>query len=318
MASIHNIAKACNVSSATVSRVLNGSANVSQRTRELILRKMHEMRYKPTVSKNTSCAVAVTFVESQLNAGPYEAGLLRHLLLALDESETPVRIISAPRLQSINPANLSAIISMSYGSGEEKWLRRLEGTVPIIGINSGTQYEGMTRVESDHAQGSRLAVAYLHRMGHRRVAYLNNVAEDSPTQQDRHEGFQNACAEFDVEAVLYLIHTEAMLFESIDDLLRRKIGALYLGNGMFVIRVHAVFQRLGVKVPDDVSLVAYDDSNLSKELPVPFTTVRQPLDLMARKAVEILPKVIDGTCEERLFMFANELTIRNSVRKATP
>ena len=89
-----------------------------------------------------------------------------------------------------------------------------------------------------------------------------------------------------------------------------------MGNGMFITRVHAVLHKLGVRVPDDISLVTIDDGDLSAQLPVPLTAVRQPLDLMARKAVEILPAVIDGTCEEHLFTFTNELIIRDSVRKA--
>ncbi len=136
-------------------------------------------------------------------------------------------------------------------------------------------------VTTNNVEGARQAIEYLLSIGHRRIAYLAGPSQ-LPGAMDRVKGYKEALKKYGIpfseELIIYENSSAKDGYKNFIELLRRgiKFTALFCANDMVAIGAMRAAQEKGIRIPDDVSLVGYDDTEIASLLSVPLTTVWQP------------------------------------------
>ncbi|MFT3887754.1 MAG: LacI family DNA-binding transcriptional regulator [Arachnia sp.] len=174
-------------------------------------------------------------------------------------------------------------------------------------------------VRVDHVEGGRQAAQHLIDLGHRRLAFVGGRPDLGQFQQ-RVVGMQRAMAEAGLDpAGLVITRSDGINLESGEASARRLLAmtdrptGLCCGNDMLAFGVYRALDRAGVRVPQDVALVGYDDVAFAANWIVPLTTVRQPTREMGRRAAELLLEhASGGPHEHQRVLLTPELIVRRS------
>jgi LacI family transcriptional regulator len=322
-ASIKDVARLAGVSVGTVSNVLNRPEVVSEKTQDAVGRAMAQLNFHRNAIARNLRSGATTTVGAVVSdvSNPFYTELLRGIEDRLD------------------PDGLSLIICSSDGEAdrEARQLRMLaeqgvrgilitpmDGTVDRladlqrIGVASVLMDAGPGELPSvgvDSVRGGRLALDHLLEQGHRRIAFLAAAENMGPSEQ-RLKGAMEAvrAAGLDPSEVLEVVHLEhpnasageiatARLMDS-----QRPPTAVFGVNDIVALGALRALRERGVRVPDDVSVVGYDDLFLDTELAVPLTSVRQPMRELGWAAADLL---LTGQPHD---LFTPELVVRESSR----
>ena len=191
--------------------------------------------------------------------------------------------------------------------------------IPVVLVDEQTAGDDVCTVSVDDVEGGHLAVAHLLERGRRRIAF---VAGPLSTRQvaDRLAGARRAVA--DVEgASLEVIEADAMTVlagRAAGEELRERADrpdAVFAANDLLAVGVLQALTMLGgIRVPDDIALVGYDDIDFAAATVVPLTSVRQPAEALGSTAVDLLLRQLDGGVDpaERQVRFQPELVVRAS------
>ncbi|MDW8104852.1 MAG: substrate-binding domain-containing protein, partial [Armatimonadota bacterium] len=178
-------------------------------------------------------------------------------------------------------------------------------------------------VDSDNFGGARRAVEYLLSLGHRRIAYLNGW-EGSTNCADRLRGYLHAMQKWEVpirpEWTVQAgsdSHLSVGARQQLTDLLIRaeRVTAIFVAGYYLALETLSLLRSLSLRVPEDISLVAFDDPSSAAHLNPPLSTVRQPLYEMGQRAMELLFEVLTGCDQEaycQTIYLPTELVIRES------
>lgn len=307
--SIIEVAARAGVAPATVSRVLNHTAPVSRRLRERVLKAVEELNYRPNVfarglvtNRSQTIGVLVTDTDS-----PFYGPMLRGIDDVLDNYELQMLVASGRRdrerenrLVSMLNARVDGFILYSEGMSDDD-LRQLSRTgIPVVVV--GRLVPGMEEnsVYLDNQYGGYLATQYLLERGHREIAHITGPLS-TRDGIDRLRGYRQALEEAQIpyqhNLVLEGDFTEERGWEVTMELLRsksRKFTAIFAGDDLTAIGTLAALRDWGLKVPQDMSVVGYDDIYLARYLYPPLTTIRQPVYEMGRSAADILLGNLEG------------------------
>lgn len=178
-------------------------------------------------------------------------------------------------------------------------------------------------VDSDNFGGARRAVEYLLSLGHRRIAYVNGW-QGSTNCADRLRGYLHAMGRWNVAVCPEWIvqagsdsHLSVEARQQLTDLLIRseRVTAIFVAGYYLALEVLALLRSLTVRVPDDVSLIGFDDPSSAAHLNPPLSTVRQPLYEMGQRAMELLLEILthcdQGEAQQTIYL-PTELVIRDS------
>jgi LacI family transcriptional regulator len=336
---IIDVAREASVSIKTVSRVLNGEAGVHDQTRKQVLEVVERLRYRPKLSAR-SLAGARSFLIGLLYYDPSaafigaaqkgavvrcrEAGY--HLVVesiedgAPDIGEQVDRMVSALRPDGMiltpplcdNPRVLKALA---------------EHGTPMVLISPGEHDPALMSVRMDDARAAEEVTQLLIGQGHERIAFIRG-ASGQVASGLRQDGFERAMKAHGLPMDLALVCQGDFNFDGgvqsarhLLDLPQRPT-AVFASNDDMALGVLAEAQRLGLAVPSELSIAGFDDSPAASRVFPPLTTVRQPLEEMARLAVDLLispggeqgPRVEDRILPHRLVV--RESTARRSKGRA--
>jgi LacI family transcriptional regulator len=326
---IRDVARLAGVSIATVSRVANGRPDVSADTRDEVLRVMRANGFTTNRSarglsggRTGLVGFTVPFLDES-----YFAGILSGATEALYELDQRV-ILCPTHHEHAREVSLlerlmggttdGAIVLLPEESSAE--LRRLQQQgYPFVVADPRTPLaDGIPVVSAAHSAGARAATEHLLRLGHRRVGLVTGtpgwVASD-----ERIAGYRTALATagvpFDEELLAggdFKTATGRDAAAALLDL-RDPPTAIFASNDNLAIgAMRAVLER-GLRIPDDVSIVGFDDIELAASVFPRLTTVRQPLAELGRTAVSLLNRLIDGQPTEALRIeLATRLVLRES------
>lgn len=341
--SIEDIAKIAGVSHSTVSRALRNSPLISLVTRQRIQELAREMNYIPNaiaqslqMQRSNSIGLVVTSV-----ADPFFGEVVRGV-----EEEA-------------QKANLSVLLTASHNDPEREFAaietfhhRRVDGIivadsrlsnlakeqpatlkVPTILINSQAeeQTDSFNFVTSEDELGARLAVEHLLDLGHRRIGYLgvgyrprsNNLRSQSYRNTIERAGITPPDDWLVMAAPGHERHEAdaSVGQELLPRLLAAHVTAIYCYNDMLAIGALMACRDLGVKVPEDLSLVGFDDIALAKFVTPPLTTIHQPMYELGQNAMHMLLDLLDRR-EVHNKLLKPYLVVRESTaapkRKRTP
>lgn len=291
---IYDLARAAGVSIGTVSRVLNRRKDVAPATRNRVLRAMRDARFTPRLTAPRVSIGLVMQETRKIHEVGYIGAVLSSLVNHAQRRGAVVEIVSAADIGTIYSRYIQGLVGLLFGRGAE--LLRDVRDVPIVLINNAPDYPHMHCVVSDHAQGARLGTEHLLKRGHRRVA-LVQIENDDWGARERERGYREAHAKAGVivrpELIVYLEHRS--IEEGFDPVLRHKPTAVLVGGEDLSIAItDEIVHRLGMRIPQDISLVTSEVRLVSQLFSPPHTTVAQSWDDLAERAIARVFSLIEG------------------------
>jgi len=311
--SIKDIAKLAGMSIATVSLALNDDKKINPETKQRIKEIAKKLNYAPDQAarefrmKKTSvigCIVPGFY-------GTFIPGILEGIESAVT-SENYTTVLGFTKndhgkecdyidlMRSKNAAGL-IIFLCGNNSDNSHILELRKEKYPFVIIDRYIEGIEADYVGVDNVQGGYDAGMYLLGLGHRDVGFL--YWEDCSSIDDRIRGLKKAFADSGVPfrddmAMRFSIESEDSAFGEIKDyFLVQKPTAIMAGNDMTAIRIQKVARQLGIRIPEDLSLVGFDDIEVASLLSPTLTTVSQPIHIIGREAVKILMEKIKGKAE---------------------
>jgi DNA-binding LacI/PurR family transcriptional regulator len=320
-----DVAKLAGVSHQTVSRVINGSANIRPSTRERVERAIAHLDYRPNtaaralvtrrskiigiIGSNTALygPASIQFsIQDAARAAGYFTSLVTLGAVTHDELRGALDYLSR---QSVE-----AIIMIVTQQEALAVVRSEATTIPLIVVEGELSGRGLS-VGVDQTAGARLATQHLVDLGHRDIVHVTGPLTWTEARA-RRAGYVEVmrAAGLQVRADFEGDWTPARGYAIGRELVSRNdFSAVFVANDQMAIGVLHALTQAGIAVPGDVSLVGFDDVPEAAYLNPALTTVRQDFHAVGRRAIELLTAVIDGVSNATPLL-APELIVRDSTR----
>lgn len=325
---IADIATTADVSISTVSRVLNNTAPVAKATRQAVLDAMQALDYQPNIfARGLASGQSLTVgVLTQHIHSPLYASLIRGILEEMDQSPyTPLfvdgywqREREERLVETLLRRRVDGLIVLGGALPVAK-LEEIARQVPLIVF--GHEVPGLENqcLQLDDYEGAYRATEHLIALGHQRIAHVTgNLLH--PDAAARREGYLQALRDNRIEPIPELIaegeFTEQSGLIAMEMLFGRgrTFSAIFAANDESAYGVRLALYRRGIRVPEDISLVGFDDIPSSAYTTPPLTTVRQPATEIGRAAAEAILKLMQAQPFD-LPHFPMELIIRESTSR---
>ncbi|MEU1849871.1 LacI family DNA-binding transcriptional regulator [Streptomyces sp. NPDC019990] len=335
---LEEVAARAGVGRGTVSRVINGSPRVSDATRAAVEAAVAELGYVPNTAaralaanRTDAIALVVPEPETRFFAEPYFSDMLKGVGAELSETQMQLLLIFAgsdrerQRLaQYLAAHRVDGVLLVSVHADDPlpDLLAQLEIPAVISGPRSSA--ETLPSVDSDNYGGARQAVEHLLSRGRRRIAHITGRLDVYGAQR-RVDGYRDALSDAGHKVDEALIEegdfTEEGGQRAMRALLQRHPGldAIFAGSDVTAAGARQALREAGRRIPDDVALVGYDDSAIARHLDPPLTSVRQPIEEMGRRMIDLLlTEVADRRplasrgLDRRQVVLATELVARAS------
>jgi LacI family transcriptional regulator, repressor for deo operon, udp, cdd, tsx, nupC, and nupG len=326
-----DIAAQAGVSEATVSRVLNGKPGVAASTRQSVLAALDVLGFERPMRTRQRSAGLIGLITPELDnpifpafAQVIERTLTLHGFTPVLCTQMPGGATEDDFTATLVERGVSGIVFVSglhadTTTKSDRYQRLIELKMPIVLINGYMENIDAPFFSTDDRTAMSLAVRHLAALGHTSIGLCVGPARYFPVVR-KLEGFANATAATGVEG---LVEHSLFSFEggqsAGDALIRRGVTAVVCGSDMQALGVvHAARQR-GLRVPEDVSVVGFDDSPLIAFTDPPLTTVRQPVAAMGQAASRALLDEIGGARPPTgEYVFQPELVVRGSTAMRRP
>lgn len=328
---IHDVARAAGVSVATVSKVVNGRYGVAAGTLERVQHVIEDLGYESSLvarslRSHKTHVIGILVAEFE----PFSTEILKgasraiagtgYELLAYSGGGRPGSAVGWEKryLSRLSGTLIDGALLVTPTVVD------VPGTVPVVAIDPHTGPSALPTVDSDNLAGGRAATEHLLALGHTRIGFLGG-REDLESARRREEGFRLAMAAAGVEVDPALVRVGGYRRESAEAPTAELLAladpptAIFAANDLSALGVLAVAERLGLRVPEDLSVIGFDDVP-EAALSVPqLTTVRQPIQAMGATGIELLISLMageeHGATHRRL---ATELVVRGTTRALPP
>ena len=332
---IKDIAKALGVSTSTVSRALRDSHEISPETKQLVLECAERLNYKPNPialslkeKKSRSigvvvCEIANNFFSQMINgieSIAYNRGYNLIISQSFESYEREVREVQFLASRSVD----GLIISLATETHDMQHLKALnERGLPIVFFDRITDEINTHKVIVDNFRGAFEATEHLIHMGARRIAVIAN-SEFLSITKDRVGGYREAMQAHGISIhPSYIQHCfyGGMVFSEIEEIvnklftLRQKPEAILTTSDKLTMGVLKTLKRRGLRVPGDVALAGFSNTDIPELIDPPLTVVRQPAREMGEAAIDLLLQLINSKRPVREFekrMLSPELQVRES------
>jgi LacI family transcriptional regulator len=317
-----DVARTAGVSVATVSKVVNGRWGVAQATMDRVQQVIEQLGYEASLGAQSlrshrTNVLGILVAEFE----PFSTELLKGVSSAVAQTDY----------------ELLAYAAVAHGSmgWERRSLARLSGTlidgailvtptvveakqgIHVVAIDPHTGPSGMPTVDSDNFAGAMLATDYLLRLGHRRIGFIGG-RPDLESARLREAGFRKAMAEAKVGVDEALVRVGGYRTETAvgpaHELLSRaeRPTAVFAANDLSAIATVTAAHSLGLTVPEDLSVIGFDNVPESALASPPLTTIKQPLQQMGAEALRLLVDLIAGVERDTHVRLPTELVVRSS------
>jgi len=328
---IYDVARLAGVSTATVSRALNGTGQIAPATRRTIDDAVEQLGYHPNTAARSlvtrsSQTIAVLLPDitnpfyatlvSAVQERALEAG---HTMLLCTAEGDPDR--AADYLRLLQAKQVDGVLVDGLVLPPARIARFVREGLPIVCLDRDVDYALVPLVQVNNRRGAKLATAHLLSLGHRRVAHVSG-APNLRISEERVAGYTDAHNSFgyavDPELVAVGGFTEEGGCVATKELLldvQYPFTAVFAANDLSAVGVISALTESGLRVPDDVSVVGFDDLRLSRFTTPPLTTVHQPAAEIARHATELLLELAAGRPVEQMrTLLEPELVVRRSTK----
>lgn len=308
-ATIFDVARLAGVSHQTVSRVVNDLPNVRVATRDRVNDAIKQLRYRPSTAAR-SLVTRRSRTLGLITTGAADYGPA-NIMLGFNEAARNARYtVSISSMLESEPAsirssvelllsqNVEAIVLIAAHSGALEAVQGLELGVPLLAVESSGR-SGFHSVSLDHFSGAFAATQHLIELGHRQIVHLAGPL-DSMDASQRVAGWRAAMAEHKIVTRPPLIGDwsprsgyEAGLLIAVD----RSITAVFSGNDQMAIGILHALRQNGLSVPDDLSVVGFDDIPEARYFSPPLTTVSGDFAELGRTIMATLSEILLGNAQ---------------------
>lgn len=329
MASIKDVALKAHVSTTTVSHVVNRTRFVSDKVRGEVEAAIRELGYVPSavarsLKSNTTKTIGMLIPNC---SNPYFAEIVRsvedhcfgagYTLILCNTDDDPHR--QGAYLQVLSEKRIDGMIIISTGEDKDL-LRLLQGLpIPTVLLDREIDEVNCDLVETAHLQGGMMATDHLIGLGHRRIACLAGPADLNSSLQ-RIEGWRTALAKSGLasETADLLWHSDFSSqggFSTMQSILASPLAptAVFVCNDLMCIGALSAAHEAGVRIPQDMSLIGFDDIELARFASPALTTIAQPKHRIGVVAVDmVLERIQGGRVQARQVLLQPELIVRSS------
>lgn len=326
---IKDIARIINMSHTTVSRALNDSPLISEDTKSRIRAIADKYNYTPNVnarslvlSKSYNVGLFFSTIKSGTSAGFFMDSVRSVNDVIRDTYSLSVEGVDDFKdLAKISPRFFDGIILMSQSHKDDRFIRHvLRKGIPFVLLNRELDHPKVITIVADDMAGAFKAAEYLIRNGHSRIGLIEGRPEFKNTQR-RKDGFLKALdtykIRYDPEICLNGNYDLDGGYETMRKLLSHRhmpTAVFCFNDDMAVGAMKAIYEK-GLKIPDDISLVGFDDSEYASYLHPALSTVSRPIERMCVEGTRILLEKMEGISQKNKTIFLKtELKERDSVR----
>ena len=328
MSTIRDVAKIANVSISTVSHVINKTRYVSPETRERVEDAIQQLNYKHnrlarSLRNRKTNTIGVLLPNS---ANPYFAEILAgieaagyandyHIIMG-NANDDPKRELTY--LGVLLSRQVDGILLISTGSYEQSMQLLSENNIPVVMIDRSVDLESVDEIFTDNRGGGEMATAHLVNLGHRRIGCITGPSFLTPSAS-RVQGYRDALTKagiaIDDDLIVMGDFQHKGGYDAAMALLQhvQSPTAIFACNDMMAVGAVAAIQERGLRVPQDVSVIGYDDIPLASYTNPRLTTIAQPARELGHLAVErLLERFKDQKLDTRHDILPVQLIERHS------
>jgi len=331
---IYDVARQAGVSPSTVSRVMNSPEIVAPYTRQKVMQVMKELSYIPSM-------IAASMPRNRMNyigliipdiTNIFFSNIIRGIQDVCEKYGYNVLVVNSDDSQEkegrylklLYSRRVDGVIMTVAGYREEKYSEEelsLMKKMHLVLIDREINGLATPIIKVDNFAGAYSAVKYLLSMGHKRIMYIAGI--EGKTNQERKKGYLTALKEVNInwqEEIVANFRLDTAYQKIIHHWPEFKNSnhlpsAIFAANDLMAIGALKAFAQLKVQVPQEVSIIGFDNIPFSDCTNPPLTTINQPTYLMGRKAVEILLLLIDKKKIKKSIELKTELVERGSVSR---
>jgi LacI family transcriptional regulator len=328
MVTIKDIARIAGVSHTTVSRALNGSPLIKEETKRKIFQIAEELNYTPnlnakrlvnqksyiiglffsSIEQGTSGSFLVDVIKGINSALPSEYSLTVHGLDSFDDME-------------LSPRNYDGIILMSQSDMDDEFIEKVKPTgIPFVVLNRYLFDKQVINITSNDREGVANAINYAIDLGHRQIGIIKGDASFRSTAE-RLMGYEDALKAHNIKINDKLIVNGDYSIESgrlaTEQLLNLEIepplDLIYCSNDDMAIGALKTCANRGIRVPEDLSIMGFDDISFAQYTTPALTTVHKPIVEISKVGVQQLMKIIlEQPIDHHRFLLDTTLIVRDS------
>ncbi|MCC3279356.1 LacI family transcriptional regulator [Arthrobacter sp. zg-Y40] len=322
------VAALAGVSRATVSRVVNGSSSVDPHLVTSVEQAVKVLNYVPnraarTLASRRTYTVTLLVPEStsKVFADPFFAAVVEGVARYLNTTEYMLNMVTS---SESNPektrryllgGNVDGVLVVSHHTGDHSWTH-LNGFLPLVFagrplLDSAEAYF----VEVDNEEGAATATKRLISAGRRSIATIAGPQDMHPGV-DRLAGWRTAVqraglSDLLVEAGDFTVASGAAAMRRLLDR-GQPLDGVFAANDQMAAGAYTVLKERGLRIPDDVAVVGFDDDYYATSVAPALTTIHHPISLLGEKMAEILVDLIEGRPAERVTRLPTSLVVRES------
>lgn len=332
---IVDVARLAKVSVATVSRVVNGKQIVKDKTRKIVEKAIKELNYVPNISareltsgKKTTIGVVVPSVynmffaevidgiENRLSETEYS------LILSCAHNDLEKEVDCINNLISRSVAGI-IIISPNTRGMNVKLYEDIAKKTPLVFINGYYHIPGASYVTNDEALGIEEAILYLKELNHEKILLVRG--ENSDSYNIKELAFRNLLGETITNIDDYIVNiglgnTKSTLDNSLLKLTEKikstDATAIVCCNDIMAIGAINACKKLNLKVPEDISIIGFDNIDIANYVTPPLTTVDQNMQELGISATNLLIEKISSNQVKRVILYNSLIKRKSTARKA--
>ncbi|MFC6202890.1 LacI family DNA-binding transcriptional regulator [Lactiplantibacillus nangangensis] len=327
-ATIKDVARLAQVSISTVSNALNGVNVVKPQTKARVLKAAHQLNYSPNLMgrqlRSGQTNTIGVFTDSV--AGPYFYQLIETISKTLADQHYGMSVT----LANNHTALMNGLLGNTCDGAiifdhrlDDRDLEHLAGQgIPVVMLDRPVSGEQLSSIVFDSFNESYLATQYLLQLGHRQLGYLAGY-DHNRDNHERFAGFKQAILNAGLSladtVVLKGLFEEKAAFQALQTYLatptRQPVSAFLAGNDLSALGAIKAITAAGYKVPNDYSVIGFDDIEMASYFQPALTTVRNPITQQAQLAVKELVGLLTTKARGQQQVLPGKLIVRSSTAK---
>ena len=324
MATIKDVAEIAQVTTTTVSRVINNRGYISEATRNKVYDAMKQLNYQPNElarslfkQRTNTIGIIVPNVSH-----PYFSKLTSYLESAAEKKKYKIILCNSNEIVEKEMEYLDMClrnrvmgIVLCSGNVELTGIENLEIPVICFERNSKT---GMIGLQCDNDQGGRLAAEHLIECGCKNILHFSGIVNEDMPADAREKGFTQVCEQHGIRH--YERKHDISIYNTMDyyEYIKQailelpEVDGIFASSDLIAAQVIQVCYELGIKIPEQMKLVGFDDVDIARLTTPTITTIHQPVKEMAEKAIDLIEKQLEGSSISETIIYPVELVKRKT------
>lgn len=329
---IYDVAEAAGLSVSTVSRVLNDKDDVAADTYERVQQVIEELGYTSSLAARGMRSRRTNVIGLIMPdiAAPYSVAVMRGVNQAIAESDFDLIVYTTGDIRKYStPDQESYYVSLLNGSITDGLIvvtlaaTNFSTVAPVVAIDPNNESPKCPSIISTNCEGALEAMEYLTSLGHHRIGFITGRL-DLVSANRRLQGYQDGLVGAGIALDEALIQVGDYMTETAVDCTQRLLSlddpptAIFAANDMSAMGVYKAAKDAGLRIPEDLSVIGFDNLQESNYLNPKLTTVDQFISEMGSIAVEMIIKLVNGeSLENDLHKIKTQLVVRDSCRALT-